>query len=207
MDKKEIIKEFVDFVEGKMSFEEFQNNYEKNDDYKKILDDKKPNEMFTYQKGETINQSLQHYKNFPLFKWSTALGKLTVQSYIKRYLQYYNVPFQPTNIYMDEHKFRLSIQPSYVHIEDEKFLNEIIQQAPKELSKSKQKKWIKDKIKELFKFDNKPPRWVQDPEWPIVNGKPLVFKGQTKEQKNDERVFYTFYNPETQEETKVMQFY
>jgi hypothetical protein len=59
----------------------------------------------------------------------------------------------------------------------------------------------------MFKYDSKPPKWIQDPEWPIIDGKPFVFKSQTKDRKNDERVFYTFYNPETKEERVIIQFY
>ncbi len=43
MDKKQIMKECVSFVKGKTTFDEFQRNYEKNSDYRKVLDDKKPN--------------------------------------------------------------------------------------------------------------------------------------------------------------------
>jgi len=195
------MQEFIEFVEGRMPFNEFRRNYETNKDYKKLLDDKKPNEKDTYRKNDTINQSLHYYK------WSTTLGKLGVQHYITRYLQYYNVSVSPTAIYDDELQFMADIQPSYVNIEDEDFLNAIIASVPEELTKSQQKKWLKEKIKSLFVYDVKPPRWIQDPEWPIVNGKPLVFKSQTRERKDDERVWYTFYDPTTGEETTVSQFY
>ncbi len=201
MNKEKIIKEFIDFVEGRMSFKEFQQNYETNKDYYKLLDDIKPNNDFLYQKNKSINQCLEFYK------WSTATGQNIVHSYIVRYLNYYNVKFQPTNKYSSRVKFIYDIQPSYVYIEDEEFLNNIINQAPKELSKTKKKSWIKNKIKEMFKYDTKPPRWIQDPEWPIIDGKPLIFKSQTKEKLDDERVYYTFYNPETKEEQIVCQFY
>lgn len=201
MDKKEIIKEFVEFVEGKISFDEFEKKYETNPDYNKILDDKKPGEKFRCFSGMTVNEHMK------LYKWSTTSGKLVVHRSVMFFLQYYNIPNNPTNIYQDEAQFKVDIQPSYVNIEDENFLNEIIEKSPKNMSKTKQKIWIKERIKEMFKFDSKPPRWIQDPEWPIVDGKPLVFKGQTKEQKNDERVYYTFYDPEDGKETTIMQFY
>ncbi|MCL2474558.1 MAG: hypothetical protein FWF37_00245 [Chloroflexi bacterium] len=201
IDKKAIIQEFVEFVEGRMSFDEFRHNYETNQDYQKLLDDKKPNEKDIYRRNDTINQSLYYYK------WSTTLGRLGFQHYIIKYLQYYNVLVRPTMIYQDEHNLRVSIQPSYVNIDDEAFLKAIITSAPEELTKSEQKKWLKEKIKSLFVYDVKPPRWIQDPEWPIVNGKPLVFKSQTREHKDDERVWYTFYDPTTGEETTISQFY
>ena len=200
MDKNTIIQEFVDFVEGRMSFDEFHRNYETNHDYKKILDDKKPNEKDIYRKNDTINQSLHYHK------WSTTLGKLGVHHYILRYLQYYNISVCPTTYYQEEHNFKLSIQPNYVNLNEE-FLNNVIASAPSELTLIGKKKWLKEKIKSIFQYDSKPPKWIQDSEWPIVDGKTLVFKSQTKENINDERVYYTFYSPETKEEKVIIQFY
>jgi len=201
MDKEKITQELVDFVEGRVSFEVFWDKYESGKDYKKLLDDKKPNEKFTYQKGKTINQCLSFY--LP----STALGKMAHHSYIVRYLEFYNVLISPTAKYKDDYKYRQAIQPSYVSIEDEEYLNSIIASAPSELTEAQQKKWLKEKIKSLFRYDKSPPRWIQDPEWPIVNGKPLVFRSQTKNDPNDERIWYTFYDSDTGEEVKIMQFY
>jgi len=201
MDKKTIIQEFVNFVEGRMSFEIFWQNYLTNKGYKKLLDDKKPNENTVYGKNDTINQSMSFHK------WETAFGKLNAHNYIVRYLQYYNIACVPTTTYRENYKFRQAIQPSYISIEDEDYLNTIISTAPTDLSQTQQKKWLKERIKELFRYDKSPPRWIQDPEWPIINGKPLVFKGQTKDDPSDERVWYIFYDPDTLEETRIMQFY
>jgi len=202
MDKEKAIKEFVNFVEGRMSFEEFWRNYENNNDYKKLLDDKKPLEVnFARAKGRTVYQMLQIYNE------STALDKLNVWHILKTYLQHYKIPCTPTMKYEEDVKFRQAIQPSYISIEDEEYFNSIIATAPTDLTPAQQKKWLKEKIKDLFRYDKSPPRWIQDPEWPIVGGKPLVFKSQTKNDPNDERIWYTFYDPETGEETTVMQFH
>ncbi len=39
MNKEKIIQELIEFAEGRMSFKEFQQNYETNKDYYKLLDD------------------------------------------------------------------------------------------------------------------------------------------------------------------------
>jgi len=201
MDKRAIIQEFVDFVEGRMSFEEFWNRYETKEQYKKILNDKKPNEKYLYQKDKTINDCLGFYA------LSSPRKKMGFHSYILRYLEHYNISFTPTTQYEDEYKFRIEIQPSYVLIEDEEYLKEIISSAPDGLTAAQRKKWLREHIKGLFRYEKSPPRWIQDPEWPIVQGKPLVFRGQTKSEANDERVWYMFYDADTGEETVVMQFY
>ena len=85
--------------------------------------------------------------------------------------------------------------------------DKIIAEIPADLPKTKRIKLGKEKIKELFKYDKTYPRWVQGAEWPVVDGKPLVFSHQKKAGRDDERVFYYFYDPETKEETVIMQMY
>lgn len=201
MNKESLIQVLVKFVEGTIPFSGFRDYYETDSSFKSLLDDKKPNRKFPYQKNKTIEQCLHFYK------WETALGKLNVQKYITRYLDFYEIPNVPTLIYQKVFNFRLDIQPSYVNIEDDEFLDKIIDSVPKELTDGQRKKWLKDKIKTLFKYENKPPRWIQDPEWPIIEGVPLIFKSQSKAKNNDERVSYKFFNPCNNEEVVIEQFY
>ena len=201
MEKEKIIREFVDFVEGTMDFETFWHNYQNNKDYYNLLDDKKPGMKYPKLKNQTINQ------NISIFSPNTSYGKAQICHDIFLFLQFYGISAEETQVYVKSFKFLMSIQPSYILVEDEYFLNKIITQAPEGLKKSEKNKWIKNRIKEMFKYDVKPPRWIQDPEWPIINGKPLVFKSQTRQRIEDERVFYTFYDPDTLEETIITQFY
>lgn len=201
MDKKSIIQILVKFVEGNISFKEFRDHIESDDSILSLLEDKNPNQDFPYQKNKTIKECLFFYR------WESSAGRLNVHKYILRYLDFYKVANVPTPIYQDDWRFRIEIQPSYVNIRDDEYLDRIICSAPKELSQAQRKKWLKDKIKNLFKYETKPPRWIQDPEWPIVEGIPLVFKSQSKEKTNDERVLYQFYNPINNEEMVIVQFY
>jgi hypothetical protein len=60
----------------------------------------------------------------------------------------------------------------------------------------------------MFIYTDKPPRWMQNPEWPIVDGKPLIFKYQSNDVKDYSvsKIDYYFYNPENGEEVVVEQF-
>ena len=200
MNKEKIIQELIEFAEGRMDFDTFWNNYKNNQDYKKLFE-VKLGERFGCFRNKTVNEHLL------IFNPNSYRGKTIIHNDVCRYLEFYGYAFNKYQKYQNDLQFLCDIQPSYVYIEDEEFLNNIINQAPKELSKTKKKLWIKNKIKEMFKYDTKPPRWIQDPEWPIIDGKPLIFKSQTKEKLDDERVYYTFYNPETKEEQIVCQFY
>ena len=46
-------------------------------------------------------------------------------------------------------------------------------------SKSKsQKKWIRETLKGYFRCVDKPPKWIGDPDWPWIDGRPTVFLTQ-----------------------------
>lgn len=59
-----------------------------------------------------------------------------------------------------------------------------------------------------FVYDDYPPDWFQDPEWPLKNGKPMIFKGQSGFT-DDATVFeilYYFYDSDTLEEVIIEQY-
>ena len=61
-----------------------------------------------------------------------------------------------------------------------------------------------------FKYQTKPPTWIQNPEWIIKNETPLFFVGQIKLNHpafHDEGAVYVFLDTETGEIETVMQFF
>ena len=201
INKEELEQELLDFAEGRMDFDTFRNLFFTKK-YDSMLDIDITHK-YPYFWDKTVHDFISNF----LVGKIVYFYKDAICTAVALYLEYNNIPVKKTTQYYDEIRFRHAIQPSYVYIEDTDFLNSIIQQAPEGMKKGEKKKWLKEKIKSMFKYDVKPPRWIQDPEWPIVNGKPLVFKSQTRLTINDERVFYTFYDPDTLEETVIMQFF
>ena len=141
--------------------------------------------------------------------WDIVSTRYILYLEIRRWLDWFHIPYRNNYTkYADDYSYILAIQPSWLDITDDQgIFDKILAERPKELSKTKQIAWGKAKLKELFKYDKTYPRWVQDPEWPIVNGKPLVFSHQSKEKKDDARVYYYFYDPDTKEQTVVEQLY
>ena len=71
-------------------------------------------------------------------------------------------------------------------------------------SKINKKEYITNKCAEIFSLDKKnKPRWIQEPEWPVVNGSPLKFVKQIREY--DKVKFYFINNND--EYVVVEQFY
>ena len=199
MTKEELIKELIDFVEGKIEI---------NIIYEELLKGKF-NCLFDVYLGDKIrmygkSSVLECLKTCGI---NTAHNRYCFWHGVEAYLYFYQYPYNPSKKYYDEWSYKVDIQPSYVYIDDDNILNMYIDSSPSELNKSEKKKWIKNKIKQDFKYDKVPPRWIQEPEWPIVDGVPLIFKKQSKMTLEDERVYYTFYHPQTFEETIVIQYY
>lgn len=199
MAKEELIKELIDFVEGKIEI---------NVIYEDLLKGKF-NCLFDVYLGDKIgmygkSSVLESLKKCGI---NNARARYAFWHGIEAYLFFYQYPYNPSKKLYEEWSYKVDIQPSYINIEDDELLNKYINEAPKGLNKTETKKWIKNRIKQDFKYEKTPPRWVQDPEWPIIDGVPLIFKKQSKMTLEDERVYYTFYHPQTLEETIVVQFY
>lgn len=58
------------------------------------------------------------------------------------------------------------------------------------------KKFLKNIIKEKFKCMNKKPNWLQSPNWPIIEGVPLVFIDQIDitTLTNNKSMLYVFFD-------------
>ena len=198
---EEAIQIMKDFVEGKMPIEDFKYQYDNNPLIKANFS-KYPNRPLKMDIGY---EYIPYMDTLDIRKIS---GATDMHGLFREFFELNNYPCVPTEKYREKYRFLLKIQPDWLDIFDEDFLEgQIVSKAPADLSEAKKIKWCKDKIKDLFRYDLRPPRWVQGAEWPIVNGRPLVFKNQSKEKKDDERVYFCFYDPDTKQETIVTQFY
>lgn len=203
------VKILTDFVEGKITIQDFKHEWDNNDSIKETLQN---DSLFYVKAADYINYRMgTDQKNIILFlatmNWSARIDQLYIWGEITRFLTRYNYTFTPTKYYEDRVDFLLDILPSWLDIQDEDFLmHEIINTIPQELKSKEQKvKWCKNKFKNLFKYETMPPKWVKCPEWPFSNGKPLIFKRQTKLAANDELIIFYFYDPDTLQEHIVVQ--
>lgn len=199
----------VDYVEGKLDIKKFKQLFETNNKLKELL--KKqicPNYIAYKQYDYNIyNYILKSYE-FKRGNWDMVGTRYFLYLELKRWLDWFKIPYNKYLKYEEDYDYILDIQPSWLDIgDDQGIFDKIIAECPKDLSKTKRIAWGKARIKELFKYDKTYPRWIQDPEWPIINGKPLVFSHQKKAGKDDERVYYYFYDPDTKEETIITQMY
>jgi hypothetical protein len=114
-----------------------------------------------------------------------------------------------TRNHQDRLDLVLSNQPKYIDA-DSRFIEEYI--IPKDFkgSKTELKQTIRDNYNKLFRFQNKPPKWIQNPEWIIKDDKPLFFIGQleiTDKRFHDNGAIYVFIDIQTREISTITQFY
>lgn len=87
-----------------------------------------------------------------------------------------------THKYDDEINFYLALcGDTFGGAEVEKVINDIIQEYPNSLSKSKRIKQAKQRIREVFHIENRYPKWIQEPDWPMGEKSPMRFISQLHE--------------------------
>lgn len=92
-----------------------------------------------------------------------------------------------------------------IPMETEVFLRELISSysGPPETFPQ----WMDSQASQYYRCINKQPEWIQNPEWPISQGRPMVFVGQLDVHLNDgaEISFYVFWDPRNGESSLISQ--
>jgi hypothetical protein len=103
-------------------------------------------------------------------------GLLNSQAIIEDFLSKAGVEFSASTRFSDAYSLILESLPKYLDPPVE-FILPLIPNDPT-MSETKKTQLLKKRLKEAFPCATKPPAWIQSPDWPIVDGKPLVFIGQ-----------------------------
>lgn len=199
-DEIQILKEFV---EGKISDQDFEQHLYTNPALEMRLSDPAIHWNGTYLQNTTAFLYLigQNYKN--------AEGRLNALETVKLFLGKIGIEVK-TSTQHSEYDLILNTSPKYVDAEPD-FIEKYILSQDKTLSKADQKQYIKQRYAELFKYQSKPPKWIQNADWPIKNDCPLFFLGQIEIKKgdlfHDNGNVYLFIDPETGTVETVKQLY
>lgn len=136
-------------------------------------------------------------------------GLVNSEGIIEDFLKKAEVQFRAAGRFRKIHSLILTSVPSHLDPPLE-FLTEKVIPLESNLSDTQKKKLIKERLKALFKYIDKPPRWIQSPDWPIRDGKPLIFLGQiaidAPELFHDTGAAYLFYDPDKREFETISQF-
>ena len=213
-----------DFVEGKISFDEFWSYWTKHPEIAEWLDEIAdfkhrpiPEKMFSgfigiqaicckYDDGHIFNM-LNHN---PYPPEGAQMAKAFTQNHIYSIVgaaltaAYPNV--KVTKSYKQEIDFYFDAIPDAVmNVTLDDYFEKILSEFPASMGKVKRKKAAREKIKQLFHIEGrKYPYWAQESEWPMGKNSPMKF---IRQKQDGDQVLYWFQDVDTGEEKIVEQFY
>lgn len=110
------------------------------------------------------------------------------------------------NYYNQEYEFTalvISAYPQWVYPDENYLLPIIEKELPKNLSNNEIIAWCNKKILELYQYEDYPPEWVQDENWPIYDGLPMIFTYQSEK---NEKVYYHFIDRNGEKKKVITQY-
>lgn len=131
---------------------------------------------------------------------------LNIWGTLRAFYSYHSPDFPFTTIYRDRFDLYLdSIRDCFDGPEVRNCVENIIKQAFALKTKTAQRKYANEEIKKVFHVaDQKRPRWMQGPEWPMGANTPMRFLSQKR---TGEVTQYRFEDVDTQQQRLVEQFY
>jgi len=187
------------FVEGKISDNDLEAHL---DNLKLTLQDSSLSWSDTYIKTNP-------YDYLKSLKIKSIDGRLNAQGVLELFLKRKGITSIRYKKYSDDYDIILDSQPKYIDA-DVDFIERNVIPTTK-LSKGETKKLMKETFKNLFQFHKKPPKWIQSPNWPIINDKPLYFLGQLEIKDcdlfHDDGYVYIFIDQGNDKIETIKQFY
>ncbi len=166
-DEKTIIK---NFIEGKISSEDFQNEVVENNGLQNYLEN---NARYTPRFLKDSGDKLWVY--LACIDVGYVGGRYDMHALV--YELFKENDYKPAKKYADDFRVYLKLLDAVGYVDCPEITEELIRSLPP-VKFSEKVKILKTKIKEIFRYDENPPEWIQEPDWQCRNGKPMIFRGQ-----------------------------
>ncbi len=191
----------LDFVEGRLAAKDFEQVLYTDADLERLLKDGSLRWHDTYIRSDP-------YLYLIGLDFDDSGGVLDAQGALELFLQRRGVPCRPDRAAADLHGLLLDAQPEWLDAGTAYLMKHVLPHADGR-SGAALRKWLRGRLKELFRYHKKKPRWLQSPAWPISASGPMYFLGQIKlagcEYFHDEAAAYLFLDPVARETRTVIQ--
>jgi hypothetical protein len=187
----ETIASIVAFVEGRTESADFEKRLYNDPAIESALNDDP-----TLKPGTYIGKST--YLFVVEQEFESPGGVLNVHGALSQFLERRQIPFRPTKVYAELFDIILKAQPRWLDVRAD-WLKKNVLSAAEGRKGNELRDWLRSRLLDLFKYREKPPKWIQSPNWPIGENGPLVFLGQLKIPNyfHDEAAAYVFHDPTT----------
>lgn len=178
----------IDFVEGRMAFDAFQALVHADDTFAQWIDRKAPTDWHCYTLATAENgwkpDELPYSIRFSIAKHAMRGGaacRVNIHDEMCRLAQllWPDDGIQPDPRYEEAFKLLLEACPVCVdgpEVWRSGVLEGILAECPADWTHNKKVKHVKARITEAFGLqDKKKPRWIQAPNWPVMDGRPMKF--------------------------------
>lgn len=191
------LQDIIDFCEGRLSPDHFYTLVQKSD-AEVLFDDAPSIPPYTQSRG-----MLHYYLIEQNYQKIEAV--LNVQDCLTRFLEEKNIKIKPEKDTMELFDIVLKAQPPWLDLPSEYVAS--LLKGTENLDAGKKVSYLKNILKEKFKFMKKPPKWLQSPAWPIHDGIPLFFIGQldVSELYHDKAQLYIFWDKAKERFHEVVQ--
>ena len=179
----------TDFLNNKISIDVIKNEFETNSLLEEYLESLLPKSRdISLKEWDKYNYApYLMTNNFNVKKTIDMLGTLeTTRGKRNAYDLLFEImsnsgeQIKKNNPFVEAREFLIDNVPSYIGgLEAEKYIDEIYQSLlGKNMSKKELIKTFKNTLKEKFRYTSKPPFWIQEPEWPFFEGRPMVYESR-----------------------------
>ena len=200
-----------DFLEGRCNYETFVKHLQSNDEifnwlqslyFEEMLYDKSFKcENSLWRSNGSVKTCIGDFKKFHI----SIYVENDIYNFIYHYLTY-ALPertIKKIDYYEKRaHLYTDAVNDCFGGIEVDGLISAIIDSVPKNFSKKEKIKYVKVKLNALFP-GNKRPFWIEFPEWPTFNGKPMVY---IERKRNGDLFQYVFEDADSGKQRIVEQF-
>jgi len=198
------LQQVLDFVEGRMSAEQFERALMENPKFEELLSTSRV--KFSAQNVDTTT-----YLYVVGLQLKNIGNALNAHHVLKKHLDAVGISYKPTELYSETYDLFITSQPKWIECGDDELFRQQILPFATASSKAEKKLQLRNRFLVLFRYAKNPPEWIQGGAWPIEDGKPLYFLGQVQvdapELFHDIGAAYLFINQSTRETKVVIQLF